>query len=145
MGDSGSLVIGFILSVFAIRFNEINAAWDGYRALQSSLSVSIAILIVPLFDTLRVIILRLYYGESIFRADNRHTHHLMLRMGFTHQRATLIIAAFNIFIIGLAFLLDPLGIFWLGLILLAICIIAVSGLERLVRRKEALAVLAESA
>ena len=145
MGDSGSLVIGFILAVFAIRFNEINAAGDGYHALQSSPSVSIAVLIVPLFDTLRVIILRLYYGESIFRADNRHTHHLMLRMGFTHLQATLIIAAFNIFIIGLAFLLDPLGILWLGLILLAICIIAVSGLERLVRRKEALAVVAESA
>ncbi len=144
MGDSGSLVLGFILAVFAIRFNEINAAGEGYRALQSSPSVSIAVLIVPLFDTLRVIILRLYYGESVFHADNRHTHHLMLRMGFTHLQATLIIVAFNLFIIALAFLLDPIGILWLGLILLAVCIITVAVLERLVRRKEALAPVAEN-
>lgn len=138
MGDSGSLVLGFILAVFAIRFNEINATGNGYRALQSSPSVSIAVLIVPLFDTLRVIVLRLYHGESVFRADNRHTHHLMLRSGFTHLQATLIIVTFNLIIIALAFLLDQVGIFWLGLIILTVCLITVSFLDRYVRKKEAL-------
>lgn len=136
MGDSGSLVLGFILAVFAIRFNEINATGEGFRVLQSSPSVSIAILIVPLFDTLRVIVLRLYHGQSVFRADNRHTHHLLLRMGLTHLQATLIIATFNIFIIALAFLLDPVGIFWLALIILSICTLLVFVLDRLVMRKE---------
>jgi UDP-N-acetylmuramyl pentapeptide phosphotransferase/UDP-N-acetylglucosamine-1-phosphate transferase len=136
MGDSGSLVLGFILAVFAIRFNEINAAGDGYRVLQSSPAVSIAILIVPLFDTLRVIVLRLYHGQSVFRADNRHTHHLMLRLGFTHLQATVIIAVFSLGIIALAFLLDPVGIFWLALIILGICVLAVFNLDRLVKRRE---------
>jgi UDP-N-acetylmuramyl pentapeptide phosphotransferase/UDP-N-acetylglucosamine-1-phosphate transferase len=136
MGDSGSLVIGFILAVFAVRFNEINADGSGYLALQSSPSVSIAVLIVPLFDTLRVIVLRLYHRESVFHADNRHVHHLMLRAGCTHLQATLIISVFNILIIALAFLLDPLGILWLGLIILALCIVSTSSLEWYVKRKE---------
>ena len=143
MGDSGSLVLGFILAVFAIRFNEINAAGDGYRVLQASPSISIAVLIVPLFDTLRVIVLRMYNGGSVFRADNRHTHHLMLRAGLSHLQATLIIATFNIFIIALAFLLDPLGILLVGLIILVVCITAVSVLERTVHRKEALSAMKE--
>ena len=145
MGDSGSLVLGFILAVFAIRFNEINAAGQGYRVLQSSPSVSIAVLIVPLFDTLRVIVLRLYHGGSVFRADNRHTHHLMLRIGFTHLQATLIIVTFNLIIIALAFLLDQVGILWLGLIILGICLITVSLLDRYVRKKEALVTQTEAA
>ncbi len=55
MGDTGSLVIGFILAVFAIRFNEIDAAGKSFYDLKSTPSVSIAVLIIPLFDTLRVI------------------------------------------------------------------------------------------
>ena len=79
MGDTGSLVIGFTLAVFAIRFNELVAGGNGIIDLQSAPAVSIAILIVPLFDTLRVIILRLHYHQNLFTADHRHIHHMMLR------------------------------------------------------------------
>ena len=90
----------------------------------SAPSVAIAILIVPLFDTLRVIVLRLHYHQSPFMADHRHIHHMMLRTGLSHREATLYISLFNIFIILLAFLLDGLGILLLGLLLLALCLIA---------------------
>jgi UDP-GlcNAc:undecaprenyl-phosphate/decaprenyl-phosphate GlcNAc-1-phosphate transferase len=138
MGDTGSLVIGFILAVFAIHFNEMNAAGTSVHRLDSSPSVSIAILIVPLFDTLRVIALRTLDHQSPFVADNRHIHHMMLRAGFTHLRATLYISLFNILIIAVAFLLDSLGILVLGVILLGFCIGATEVVRRIVKKRERL-------
>lgn len=139
MGDTGSLVIGFTMAVFAIRFNEIDAAGKSFYDLQSTPAVSIAFLIVPLYDTLRVIILRFRNRQSFFVADNRHIHHMMLRAGFTHKRATLYISIFSILMIALALLLDGIGILWLGLVLLAICGIATTVLTEVVKRKEAVA------
>jgi four helix bundle protein len=121
MGDSGSLVIGFSLAVFAIHFNELNLTDRPLFHLSSSPSVSIAILIVPLFDTIRVIVVRLCNHQHPFVADNRHLHHVMLRAGFTHIESTLIISLFNIFIIAVAFVFDGLGILYLGLLLLTLC------------------------
>ena len=136
MGDTGSLVIGFTLAVMAIRFNELDAAGRSVVDLKSTPSVSIAVLIVPLFDTLRVIILRARSHQSFFVADNRHIHHMMLRAGFTHKKATLTISIFNILMIGLALVLDGIGIMWLGLLLLVICGIASGVLASALKKKE---------
>ena len=136
MGDSGSLVIGFTLAVFAIHFNELVANGKPVIRLESAPSVSIAILIVPLYDTLRVTFLRLRAGKSIFIGDKRHIHHMMLRAGFSHRKATLYISLFNIFIIAVAFLLDGIGILLLGLVLLSLCLIATQLLTVAVRRRE---------
>lgn len=136
MGDTGSLIIGFTLAVMAIRFNEINATDRTFYNLVSAPSVSIAVLIVPLFDTLRVIILRLRDHQNVFTADNRHVHHMMINLGLTHREATLYISLFNVLLIALALLLDSIGILLLGLVLLTICIIASYVLVRLVARQE---------
>jgi len=136
MGDTGSIVIGFTLVVMAIRFNELDAMGRSFRNLGSTPSVSIAVLIVPLFDTLRVIYLRFRNHQSVFRADNRHVHHMMLRLGFSHKMATLYISLFNILIIALALLLDGIGILWLGLVLLVMCAMATSVLAVLIKKKE---------
>ena len=136
MGDSGSLVIGFTLAVLAVRFNEIVAAGDAALDLKSAPAVAIGILIIPLFDTLRVMFLRLRAHKSIFIGDRRHIHHLMLRAGLSHQKATLYISIFNVFIVAIAFLLDSIGILLLSLTLLALCIIAVTVLKTYVNRKE---------
>jgi UDP-N-acetylmuramyl pentapeptide phosphotransferase/UDP-N-acetylglucosamine-1-phosphate transferase len=136
MGDTGSLVIGFTLAVFAVHFNEVVAAGRSVVAITSAPSVAIGILIVPLFDTLRVIILRLRYHQSPFQADHRHIHHTMLRAGFTHKGATLLITLFNILMIGVSFLLDGIGTLWLGLVLLSLCLLATMILMRFVAKRE---------
>jgi UDP-GlcNAc:undecaprenyl-phosphate/decaprenyl-phosphate GlcNAc-1-phosphate transferase len=136
MGDTGSLVIGFILAVFAIRFNEIDAAGKSFYDLKSTPSVSIAVLIIPLYDTLRVIILRFRDHQSFFVADNRHIHHMMLRSGLSHREATLYLSLFNIMMIAVALLLDGIGILWLGLVLLILCGIGTVILAWIVKRKE---------
>lgn len=145
MGDTGSLVIGFTLAVMAIRFNEIDAAGRSFVDLKSTPSVSIAVLIVPLYDTLRVIILRGRSHQSFFVADNRHVHHMMLRVGFTHKKATFWISLFNIMMIALALLLDGIGIMWLGLVLLVICGTATTILASVVKKREAVAAAATAA
>ncbi len=139
MGDTGSLVIGFTLAVMAVRFNELDAAGASFIDLKSTPSVSIAVLIVPLFDTLRIIFLRMRSRQSFFVADNRHIHHMLLRVGLTHRRATLSLSLFTILMIALALALDGLGILWLGLVLLVICSIATWIVYLLVRRREAAA------
>lgn len=136
MGDTGSIVIGFTLAVMAIRFNELDAAGRSVINLDSTPSVSIAVLIVPLYDTLRVIILRFRNHQSLFTADNRHIHHMFLRLGFSHRQTTAYISLFNIMMIILALLLDGIGILWLGLVLLVICGLGTALLVQAVRRRE---------
>jgi UDP-N-acetylmuramyl pentapeptide phosphotransferase/UDP-N-acetylglucosamine-1-phosphate transferase len=135
MGDTGSLAIGFLLTVFAIRFNELDASGRGFHDFLSTPTIAIAVLIIPLYDTLRIIVLRTYHKQSLFKADNRHVHHLMLEAGFSHKMATLLLVFFNIFIIAVALLLDHIGILWLGLVLLIICITGNESVRFLIRKK----------
>jgi UDP-N-acetylmuramyl pentapeptide phosphotransferase/UDP-N-acetylglucosamine-1-phosphate transferase len=122
MGDTGSLIVGFTITVLVIHFNELIAKRSSFIEIHSAPALSIAVLILPIFDTFRVIILRLKNHQPVFKADHRHIHHLMLKAGFSHREATFWLSSFNISIIALAFFLDPVGIFPLAMILLAICL-----------------------
>lgn len=113
MGDAGAYTIGFIVSVLAIQFIELNKPGE-VTALVDSFSravpaVAIAILIIPIFDTLRVIVIRLSQGKSPFIADRNHLHHRLLDTGMTHTQATLALSAFNILIIGTALSFQFIG------------------------------------
>lgn len=107
MGDTGALTIGLVLSFFAIRFiNDNYALEEGHVAkFQASISTSISVLIVPLFDTLRVIIVRLSHFQSPFHADQNHIHHRFLMLGMSHSRAVTWIGSLNIAFVALAILL----------------------------------------
>lgn len=123
MGDIGSLLLGFILSIFAIKFNEINATMNtgSIYFIKAAPSVSIGILIVPIFDTVRVMLVRMMKGVSPFKPDKRHLHHYLLEITGSHHKATLIILSFNVFFIILSFWLSDwsIGDHILILILLA--------------------------
>lgn len=105
MGDIGSLLLGFILSIFAIRFNELNATMNtsSIYFIKAAPSVSIGILIIPVFDTVRVMFVRAMRGVSPFKPDKRHLHHYLLELTDSHQKATLILLTFNLFFILLSF------------------------------------------
>lgn len=107
MGDTGALMIGFMLSYFAVLFINTNyslAETHPYK-MQSSVGAAICVVIIPVFDTLRVIILRLRQGLSPFHADRNHLHHQFIKLGFSHSTAVLVIASINILMIVLAWLL----------------------------------------
>lgn len=129
MGDSGSLFVGLVAAVFSIKFlNSGQLSDTGVPGLEinAKLALVAAILVVPVFDTLRVFTLRILKGCSPFRADNNHLHHRLLSIGLNHVQATTVLSGFNILFIILACVLQPLGN---GLILLILTICALLGNE----------------
>jgi len=119
MGDTGSLVIGFLLISFAINLLKLNYVSRG-DLLAISPSFVFAVLFIPVYDLARVSIIRLLNRESIFKADRNHIHHMILRNGFGHGWTSLILTAFNIFIIILEYILSTLNVN--SFILLSICV-----------------------
>ncbi len=107
MGDTGALTVGLVLSFFAIRFINHNHELppDHMAKFTSSISTAMCVLIVPMFDTFRVIVLRLRKMESPFHADRKHLHHRLLAIGLTHAGAVKWLAFLNVCFIGLALLL----------------------------------------
>ena len=99
LGDAGSLIVGMTIATIMIRFIEYQTVAPNWVSVQTAPAIAFGLLIIPLFDTLRVFILRISQGRSPFSADRQHIHHLLLDLGFSHLKATLIIISFNLFII----------------------------------------------
>ena len=88
MGDSGSLFLGFMISVIALL---------GYKVTTfTSLIVPILILAIPIFDTIFAILRRLLKGQNIGVADKEHFHHQLLKMRYSPTKSILIIYAIDI-------------------------------------------------
>jgi UDP-N-acetylmuramyl pentapeptide phosphotransferase/UDP-N-acetylglucosamine-1-phosphate transferase len=104
MGDTGALTIGLLLSILAIRFIHANSSLpvEHPAKFAASISTAFCVLIVPLFDTFRVILIRLRQLQSPFHADRNHIHHRFLAAGMSHAKAVIWIALMNLFFIGLA-------------------------------------------
>ena len=103
MGDSGALVIGLIVSILAIKLIEFppNQLPSDLMGLSKPV-FAIAVLIYPLFDTLRIFINRTVKGQSPFAPDNKHMHHRLLKIGLSQRQAVLSLYSVNILIISLA-------------------------------------------
>ena len=133
MGDTGSLIIGFIISVFVIQFNEANLTYTGPFSFQAAPAISFGFLIIPLFDTLRVFILRVSKGQSPFRPDMNHLHHRVLKLGFSHAEATVLISGVNIFFILLMFTFQSMGLIVLMLLNITLATVLVLVMELLIK------------
>lgn len=108
MGDTGSLILGTIVALLTIRFNEFIPLTNNMS--QGLPAISLAIIIVPVVDTVRVMIIRLLHRKSPFSPDMNHIHHQLLRLTGNHLYSSLIIIALNAVIILLSFsLIDTLG------------------------------------
>ena len=110
MGDGGSLLLGFVIAFFTILFNEINKNQDFPYHVYSAPSVSMGILALPLYDTIRVFLLRALKRQSPFTPDRSHLHHNLIDIGLSHLKAAIILCLFNAFCIGLAFALSAMGV-----------------------------------
>jgi len=89
MGDTGSLVIGFILAVNALTIiaaQPVNP--DPFFVPQNAVIFILSILVIPVLDTLRIIVIRLSNGQKPWVADRNHMHHLLLDKGLSHKQAT---------------------------------------------------------
>lgn len=111
MGDTGAMSVGFILGYLSLEFLILN---HGLSARPWHISngevLAVSILIIPIIDTLRVIVIRLKNGDSPFKADRSHIHHEILGLGISHLHSAFILWLINIFMIGAAYLTMPLNI-----------------------------------
>lgn len=85
MGDTGSLLIGIVNSIFVIKFIDVAAAPGSAFPLQSAPAIGFSILLVPLFDTLRVVSHRVINHRSPFCPDRNHIHHFLLDQGLDRK------------------------------------------------------------
>ncbi|CAN5300880.1 MraY family glycosyltransferase [soil metagenome] len=109
MGDTGSLIIGLINSIFVIKFIGVASDPASLLSIASAPAIGFAILIVPLFDTLRVFSLRIIKRRSPFSPDRNHIHHFLLDLGMSHKGISLTCVSFNILFIALAYALRNRG------------------------------------
>jgi UDP-GlcNAc:undecaprenyl-phosphate/decaprenyl-phosphate GlcNAc-1-phosphate transferase len=108
MGDTGSLVVGLIIAILTVKFNELNIIKTIPYAIGAAPSVSLAIIIVPLIDTLRVITIRIGSGRSPFSPDRNHIHHRLLEFFPSHLAVTIVLVSANITIMALALYLNKM-------------------------------------
>ena len=89
MGDTGSLTLGYILSFLAIKYSQNNP--EVISNTKGTFLIAFSTLIIPAFDVIRVVMVRLRNGKSPFEPDKNHIHHKFLAMGFTPRKAMIII------------------------------------------------------
>ena len=95
MGDSGALLLGFVLATIAIQGLLKTAA-------TVALFFPLLVLAVPIVDTTFVVMRRIKHGERVFEGDQAHLHHRFLRRGFSQRRAAVTIWAWCLSLAGAA-------------------------------------------
>jgi UDP-GlcNAc:undecaprenyl-phosphate/decaprenyl-phosphate GlcNAc-1-phosphate transferase len=134
MGDTGSLLLGLVASVLAISFLEFNQElYNSHFHISSGPVFAIAILIIPVFDTLRVMILRIFRLQSPFNPDRTHIHHLLLDIGLNHIQVTAILILINVFFIMIAYFFRSLNINLL-LLIMVFCVMIMTGVLLYIRK-----------
>ncbi len=108
MGDTGSLIVGFIISVLTLKFLALKPeSYEGLPfLLENAPLIAISILIVPLFDTARVFTIRIANKRGPFSPDRNHIHHVLIDFwGLSHKQASFIIGCFNLIFVVLFIIL----------------------------------------
>ena len=95
MGDGGSLVLGYICSLFVMRV--IQSGYDVVTG--STISFTLAVMAVPVFDTLRVMTARIVNGRSPFSPDKTHLHHMFIALGCSHVITSVCVISLNALIV----------------------------------------------
>ena len=110
IGDSGTLVIGTMMSMFVISLLEKTPATIGYAFNGLGLiPFEFAVLSIPVFDTLRVMSSRILRGKSPFHPDKTHLHHMFIDLGYSHTGTTISILSLNFIIVAAWFVAYKMG------------------------------------
>jgi UDP-GlcNAc:undecaprenyl-phosphate GlcNAc-1-phosphate transferase len=106
MGDTGSMIIGFILSFAVIRFLtlEVSELQTLHLPLANSPFLLMFILFIPVMDTLRVMSVRMLRGKAPFKPDRTHLHHYFLdKLEWSHVKTSSVITISSIMIVLLGY------------------------------------------
>ena len=124
MGDSGSLIVGLVLAFLSIKIlvmePYVPLVQQGEQPANRLLFLA-CVLFIPVFDTLRVIIIRKMKGESPFSPDRNHVHHVLLDLGLSHKKASCSLALLNVLIILIYyFFSDKISNLWLTFLVVSL-------------------------
>lgn len=137
MGDTGSLLLGLTTAIMAIKFIEINKVYEGPYHVTSVPAVAIAILIMPLFDTIRVMTIRILNGKSPMEADRNHIHHKLLDHGLSHHQVSAGLIGINFLFIVMGFSLMKMKGEFLLLLELFLAVVMTWFLARYAKKRNA--------
>ncbi|MGY6743340.1 MAG: glycosyltransferase family 4 protein [Cecembia sp.] len=106
MGDTGSLSLGFALSILTILFIDANGHLPAVNPwkFNAPIASGIALMIVPIYDTVRIFARRIRRGRSPFAPDKNHVHHFLMRMGLSHDKVAITLGVVKAFFIALVFI-----------------------------------------
>lgn len=110
MGDTGTMIVGFLLAYLCVSFISVNQNTSIPGNLGNSAVLGIAFVFYPLMDTLRIFVVRALQGRSPFSADKNHIHHRLLHLGLNHEQSTLFIILCSLILGGLAFFTRDINI-----------------------------------
>ncbi len=135
MGDSGSLTLGYILGFLCVKYSMDNALVMPPQKFHFLMAFTL--LMVPMFDVVRVSLYRVSHGRSPFEADKNHIHHKMMRAGLTQHQALVAILLFQALCIVLNYaLLDSMPSTIVFAIDIVIYIGANMTINALIKRRE---------
>lgn len=111
-GDGGSMLMGTVISamIFELLSGKFNDALLAHTSSElfplialdfNLVSFALAVMSIPVFDTIRVMFERIFRGNSPFEADKTHLHHLFIKAGYSHYAVTIIELALNVLVIAL--------------------------------------------
>ena len=106
MGDTGSLFLGISASILVIKAMNDNYGLitENPFRFSNTITIGICVFIYPIVDTLRVMMLRMSKGNSPFKPDRNHIHHLLTNKGFSHRSSTLGLLAIHLMFLLLGIL-----------------------------------------
>ena len=98
MGDCGSLFIGLIIAFLTSSLLDLNKGPEVFLPIKNAPVVLLSLLLYPFLDTLRVFIIRVKNKKSPLSPDKNHLHHVLLSMGYSHIKSTIIIISFTLMV-----------------------------------------------
>lgn len=116
MGDTGSLVLGFIISVLCLKLIQLNTDVSSPVIPHAPVFV-MSIVFIPVFDTIRVFSIRIWQGRSPFSPDKNHIHHLLTNNGWSHGFSAKLICGLHALIVIIGYFLKDMHQ-WAGLLIL---------------------------
>ena len=127
MGDTGSMIVGFILAVLAIKFFALDTTSLESAVINpaNKVWVLLSVIFIPFFDTTRVFTTRIIRHGKPFKADRSHIHHVFIDyLKLSHAKASILLASINLSVFIVILCLNTyLSSLWLGVLLTSIFII----------------------
>ena len=102
MGDTGSLVIGFLIAVMSTRLLALDPEYNTLPFDHKYIPIlTVIIVLIPIYDVVRVFTIRILQKRNPFSADRLHVHHIMIdKLEWSHRRTAFAISCLNLLVIA---------------------------------------------